>query len=277
MNTERRPVPAGRDEVAAEVAASADPVRVELGLARLAGTVPDAMERLRASPPLLRATVAAMAASPFLTRTCVTDPTALDVLSALEKPVAPREPLSRWKALEILRIAALDLVGAISLEAVGEELADLADGVLRAAAQQAGLSDALAIVAMGKLGARELNYGSDIDIVLVGGGDPLGMLAMVRPAWRTDVALRPEGRAGPLVRSLASYIAYWDRWAKTWEFQALIKARPAAANAGLGLAFAEEAARARLGPAPRRRRTEVAEGHEGPLRTGRRSPGAGPT
>ena len=115
--------------------------------------------------------------------------------------------------------------------------------MLGAAAQQAGLSDALAVVAMGKLGARELNYGSDIDIVLVGGGDPLGMLAMVRPAWRTDVALRPEGRAGPLVRSLASYIAYWDRWAKTWEFQALIKARPAAANAELGVAFSEEAAK----------------------------------
>ena len=54
--------------------------------------------------------------------------------------------------------------------------------------------------------------------------------------------LRPEGRSGPLVRSLASYVAYWDRWAQTWEFQALLKARPSAGDAELGRAFAEQAA-----------------------------------
>ena len=117
-----------------------------------------------------------MAASPFLTRTCVTDLRALDVLAALDQPVEPLEPLSRWKALEILRIAALDLTGAIPLEQVGAALADLADGVLGAAAQKMGMCDELAVIAMGKLGARELNYGSDIDILLVGGGDAQPML-----------------------------------------------------------------------------------------------------
>ena len=227
--------------MSAEVAGSADPVRVELGLSRLAEAVPGAMERLRQQGPLLRATVNVMAASPFLTRTCVTDPRALDVLAALDQPVEPLEPLSRWKALEILRIAALDLTGAIPLEQVGAALADLADGVLGAAAQKTGMCDELAVIAMGKLGARELNYGSDIDILLVGGGDAQPMLFVARPAWRIDLALRPEGRAGPLVRSLASYLAYWDRWAQTWEFQALLKARPAAGNAELGGAFSEEA------------------------------------
>ena len=236
-------MPATRQELVAELAACADPARAELGLSRLFETVPDAQERLRASPTLARTVITVMAASPFLTRTCVTGPMALDVLAQLDVPLAPLAPLSRWKGLELLRIAARDLSGEIPLEAVGSALADLADGVLRTATASTGVGDDMAVVAMGKLGARELNYGSDIDIMLVGGGDPHPMLAMARQAWRTDLDLRPEGRAGVLVRSLASYQAYWDRWAETWEFQALLKARPAAGNHELGSAFALEAAK----------------------------------
>lgn len=113
-----------------EVAGSADPAQAELGLARLAEAVPEAVDRLQASSSLLRTVVTVMAASPFLTRTCVTDSKALDVLAAPDQPVEPLEPLSRWKALEVLRVAALDLGGQISLETVGRLLADLADGVL---------------------------------------------------------------------------------------------------------------------------------------------------
>ncbi len=226
-----------------EVASSADPARAELGLARLAESVPEATERLQSSGALLETVVTVMAASPFLTRTCVTDPLALDVLSSLDQPVGPLEPLSRWKALEVLRVAALDLSDRIPLETVGLLLADLADGVLGAATEASGLAGELAVVAMGKLGARELNYGSDIDVVLVGGGDPQGLVGLARQAWRIDLALRPEGRSGPLVRSLASYTAYWDRWAQTWEFQALLKARAAAGRSDLGRDFVEEASR----------------------------------
>ena len=236
-------MPGTRQEFVADLAACADPARAELGLARLCETVPDARDRLRASPALARTVVTVMAASPFLTRTCVTDPMALDILAHLDRPLAPLAPLSRWKALELLRIAARDLCGEVLLEAVGRALADLADGVLGTATAQAGASVDMAVVAMGKLGARELNYGSDIDIMLVGAGDPHSMLAVARQAWRTDLDLRPEGRAGVLVRSLASYQAYWDRWAQTWEFQALLKARPAAGNPELGSAFAQEAAK----------------------------------
>src|SRR5690606_30863163 len=55
--------------------------------------------------------------------------------------------------------------------------------------------------------------------------------------WEVDAALRPEGKAGPLVRTLASHRAYYERWAKTWEFQALLKARPIAGDAGLGARY----------------------------------------
>src|SRR5581483_7916480 len=55
--------------------------------------------------------------------------------------------------------------------------------------------------------------------------------------FRTDAALRPEGRAGALSRTLDAYAAYWERWARTWELQALIKARPVAGDTGLGNAF----------------------------------------
>jgi [glutamine synthetase] adenylyltransferase / [glutamine synthetase]-adenylyl-L-tyrosine phosphorylase len=236
-------VPAYREAIASELASSADPLQAELGIARLVESAPGTLERLREGGPLLHTVVTVMAASPFLTRALVTDPLAIEVLSALEHPVGELTPLSRWKALEVLRIAALDLSGEIPLETVGASLADLADGLLRTAATASGLSEELAVIAMGKLGARELNYGSDIDVVLVGGGDPQPLVSLVRQAWRTDLGLRPEGRSGPLVRSLASYIAYWDRWAQTWEFQALLKARPAAGSAELGDAFSEEAAK----------------------------------
>ncbi|MCU1476247.1 MAG: bifunctional [glutamine synthetase] adenylyltransferase/[glutamine synthetase]-adenylyl-L-tyrosine [Subtercola sp.] len=115
----------------------------------------------------------------------------------------------------------------------------------------------LAIIGMGKAGAQELNYVSDVDVIFVGEGDEatglstaraidiataIAMLtmhgitemAMEPPLWEVDPNLRPEGKAGALVRSLESHIAYYDRWAKNWEFQALLKARPLAGDRGLG-------------------------------------------
>ena len=226
-----------------EVAECASPERAALGLEHLGQRMPEALERAQGDPLLRRKLVAVLASGPFLTRTCLTDPMAVDVLAAAGSPVAPLRPLVRWKALETLRVAALDLTGELGLEEVGEALADLADALLQAACEDARRVKGLAIIGMGKLGARELNYGSDIDIVFVGNAEALSVLELVRPAWRTDLNLRPEGRAGALVRSLESYEAYWDRWAKTWEFQALVKARPVAGDTELREAFAEAASR----------------------------------
>ncbi len=227
-----------------ELAACADPQRARLGLERLFEGEPELAGRLEADAALRADVVTAMAAGPFLTRICTTVPGAVDVLSRGGSPVAPLRPLARWKALEVLRIATLDLSGRTALEQVGRSLADLADNLLQAAAEPALALGALAVIGMGKLGAQELNYGSDIDLVLVG-EVPLAaaqrFVEEARTAWRTDLDLRPEGRAGPLLRSLPSYEAYWDRWAQTWEFQALLKVRPVAGDAELGGRFVRSA------------------------------------
>jgi glutamate-ammonia-ligase adenylyltransferase len=162
----------------------------------------------------------------------------------------------------LLSIAARDVCGTTDVAQTAAELADLATATLRAAlaiARRASPGDAalcrLAVVAMGKCGGHELNYVSDVDVIFVGeavdGADEdKAMRAATRLAahlmricsettvegviWPVDANLRPEGRNGPLVRTLSSHVAYYQRWAKTWEFQALLKARPVAGDPALG-------------------------------------------
>ncbi|WP_217140579.1 bifunctional [glutamine synthetase] adenylyltransferase/[glutamine synthetase]-adenylyl-L-tyrosine phosphorylase [Streptomyces sp. AC627_RSS907] len=165
----------------------------------------------------------------------------------------------------LLSIAARDVCGTIDVAETAAELADLATATLRAAlalAEADAPEDAalcrLAVIAMGKCGGHELNYVSDVDVIFVGeavdGADEARALRaatslashMMRicsettvegSIWPVDANLRPEGRNGPLVRTLSSHLAYYQRWAKTWEFQALLKARPVAGDAGLGAEY----------------------------------------
>ncbi|MFE3020882.1 bifunctional [glutamine synthetase] adenylyltransferase/[glutamine synthetase]-adenylyl-L-tyrosine phosphorylase [Streptomyces sp. NPDC059256] len=162
----------------------------------------------------------------------------------------------------LLSIAARDVCGTTGVAQTAAELADLATATLRAAlaiAEAAAPEDAascrLAVIALGKCGGHELNYVSDVDVIFVGepaiGVDEnLAVQAATRLAshlmrvcsettvegtiWPVDANLRPEGRNGPLVRTLSSHLAYYQRWAKTWEFQALLKARPVAGDPVLG-------------------------------------------
>ncbi len=243
---------------------SAAAERVEVVLTQLVERDREVVGRLAAGsdPSELAVAVAAVAgASDALGRLLVADPGALEVLEHLERPVpVTGDPddtevsrLARAKQLELLRIAARDLLGLADLETVGIELARLADAVLNGAVAIAGgagpRGDALAVVAMGKLGGRELNYASDIDVVFVGadGSDEAvarRLLAVAGRCFRVDADLRPEGRSGPLVRTLEGYRAYWERWAQPWERQALLKARPSAGDLTLGHRFAEGAAEA---------------------------------
>ncbi|GLF94008.1 bifunctional [glutamine synthetase] adenylyltransferase/[glutamine synthetase]-adenylyl-L-tyrosine phosphorylase [Streptomyces yaizuensis] len=167
----------------------------------------------------------------------------------------------------LLSIAARDVCGTIDLAETAAELADLATATLRAAltiARLAAPDDAgqcrLAVIALGKCGGQELNYVSDVDVVFVaepaGGAEETDALrAATRLAshmmricsettvegtiWPVDANLRPEGRNGPLVRTLSSHLAYYQRWAKTWEFQALLKARAVAGDPALGQSYVD--------------------------------------
>ena len=175
-----------------------------------------------------------------------------------EPPRAAGSVVWRLRTLyrnRVLVLAALDLASTVENEpvlpfrAVGAHLADIADAALAAAlsvAQARVCGDAtpprLAVIAMGKCGARELNYVSDVDVIFVAeSADPVSarvageVMRLASDAFfQVDAGLRPEGRHGELVRSLDSHITYYQQWAKTWEFQALLKARPAAGDAELG-------------------------------------------
>lgn len=168
-------------------------------------------------------------------------------------PSRPERSLRMAIASEILRVAARDLTREITMPAVGSALADLADAAARAVLAAIGADSGttrLAVIALGKWGGRELNYASDIDLMFVHQGDADDAGAAARRfidlmsergtggfAFRVDAGLRPEGSAGPLTRSLDSYRSYWERWAETWEFQALLKGRVAAGDAALGEEF----------------------------------------
>jgi glutamate-ammonia-ligase adenylyltransferase len=206
------------------------------------------------------------------------------------RPASRLDALRRFKRREFLRIAARDLTGRADFAATVRAISDLADGLIaralatceeELAPSQAALSPLaggrgggpthsaaalstppFAVIAMGKLGARELNYSSDVDLIFLCDvaeadgplpGDERGMRQATRLAealvaalskptaegnlFRVDMRLRPEGRFGALVRSLASYREYYDRWVETWERQALIKARFVAGDAELGARF----------------------------------------
>ncbi|MET8837835.1 bifunctional [glutamine synthetase] adenylyltransferase/[glutamine synthetase]-adenylyl-L-tyrosine phosphorylase [Micromonospora sp. NPDC004540] len=234
------------------------------------GEKPAVLDALAADPGLRRRLVAVLGASSALGDHLVANPQQWVVLATEPDGLAPRAdgrldlaaaarltaatgpiPLLRQAyRLALLRIAAADLTGGRGLEQTMAALSGLADATLAAAYDiavdelpEGAPRPRLAVVAMGKCGGDELNYVSDVDVIFVAAGDEdLGAATQVATrlihvcglvAWPVDAALRPEGNRGPLVRTLASHLAYYRRWARTWEFQALLKARPAAGDLAL--------------------------------------------
>ncbi|MDQ6927349.1 MAG: bifunctional [glutamine synthetase] adenylyltransferase/[glutamine synthetase]-adenylyl-L-tyrosine phosphorylase [Actinomycetota bacterium] len=227
---------------------SAAPAAVSVAIERLSESYPGIDDRLQEDTRLRDAVVAVVGASRSLTELLMAERAGIGVLADLDGAVptdgAPEssEEVRRWKRLELLRIAARDLTGLDDVAVVGRALAALGQKVFENALQVTA-TEGLAVIGMGKLGGSELNYASDVDVMFVAEDVPSGeraaraVIEVARTCFRVDVDLRPEGRDGPLVRSLESYEAYWDRWAHTWEFQALIKARPIAGDPTLGAAF----------------------------------------
>jgi [glutamine synthetase] adenylyltransferase / [glutamine synthetase]-adenylyl-L-tyrosine phosphorylase len=255
----------------AALSAAADPdlaLRTLERLVEVAGRAP--LDGLVAESGLRRRLIAVLGASAALGDHLVAHPDDWqllredDVIPTLGSPgTADELRLAHRRALLVL--AGGDLSGALELWDVADILADLAGSALQHALDLAraelgpkGEGARLAVIAMGKCGGQELNYVSDVDVVFVGEpaeGDPDGLVSATRLAeglikicssasaesamFPVDANLRPEGRQGPLVRTLASHEAYYKRWARTWEYQALLKARPVAGDADLGQQYAD--------------------------------------
>jgi [glutamine synthetase] adenylyltransferase / [glutamine synthetase]-adenylyl-L-tyrosine phosphorylase len=289
------------DEALAELQSAADPDLALSGMNNLVLARPDLFELLAANPTLITRLAAVLGASSALNQHLGAHPHELEVLCgsvarrsadelrselltavgadpALPQPVADpdRSDDLRWAYRRaLLRIAARDLTAVDALAALAEvaaELSDLADATVTTALALARgeVPDwelaRLAVIALGKTGARELNYVSDVDVLFVAepafgaDGEPMcdagtavNLATRLASAvtricsahtsggtiWPIDAALRPEGKAGALVRTIASHRAYYENWAKNWEFQAMLKARPMAGDLELGQEFVD--------------------------------------
>ena len=183
--------------------------------------------------------------------------------SALTTPESAQQILREWRRREMLRIAWRDIVGASMVTETLHAVSDLADGCIRAATaagrlhlspvfgrpQSADGEPAFVVIGMGKLGGRELNFSSDIDLVFLfaGSGETDGQRAIANEEYfnrlgrevirlldartadgfvfRVDMRLRPFGDSGPLVVSLGSLEDYLQQHGRDWERYAWIKAR----------------------------------------------------
>ncbi|MFP5282194.1 MAG: bifunctional glutamine-synthetase adenylyltransferase/deadenyltransferase, partial [Actinomycetes bacterium] len=284
------------------VAETADPDLALTAVDRLQEVRPGLVDRLLTEPVLATQLLAVLGGSAALGRHLVAHPAQVDLVAepvgrtpaaALRRellqavaadpdaavPVAAEttgDPLRVAYRGALLRIAVRDLCAPEPIEVLDDvavELSDLADATLEAALAIArgrvgpGAERCrLAVVGLGKCGAQELNYVSDVDVLFVAepvldaDGTPraepaealqiatrlAGEVSRICSAhtaagtiWEVDAALRPEGKAGQLVRTLASHQVYYEKWAKTWEFQAMLKARPAAGDLELGQAFVD--------------------------------------
>ncbi|MBV9927975.1 MAG: hypothetical protein JOZ96_23345 [Acidobacteria bacterium] len=199
--------------------------------------------------------------------------------------VSPQVQLARFRRRELLRVYLHDIRHATTLVETTEELSNLADAALVHALSLARqelenlygapqCTDArgrkttadVTVVALGKLGSRELNYSSDIDLLFLysedgetsGAGERgattnreffvrlaervtriVGSPAGEGAAYRVDLRLRPHGRDGALAVSLKEALRYYREKAHAWELQVLIRARAAAGSQGLFARFAE--------------------------------------
>jgi glutamate-ammonia-ligase adenylyltransferase len=171
--------------------------------------------------------------------------------------------LRRYHQAELMRIGLRDILGLADYEQNIVEISNLADACLQYALEvivrQAKFkTPPLCVVGLGKLGGREINYGSDLDIVFVTSTDPENLPQMQRMAasyldllgrrtemgsvFHLDTRLRPDGEKGLLVNTLTACEEYYRRRAGLWEIQALTRVRPIAGDMAAGEKFQQLAA-----------------------------------
>ncbi len=258
-------------------------LRLFAGLDRVLRLRPLAYELLAADAALRRRLSDLLGTSEFLGRALSAYPELIDRLASLRDPAAeaaaPGVPaleaeasartrrlgdlelelrsLRRFKLQEVLRIGVLDVAGELDVEAVGAQLTDLAEACLHTAFgianRGAGAFTAgFVVLGLGRLGAREMGYGSDLDLLFVfdedageGARERAVQLSqrLIRqltfaleegPLYAIDTRLRPSGNQGPLVTSEHGFVSYHRQKAMLWERQALLRARPVAGDLALG-------------------------------------------
>jgi [glutamine synthetase] adenylyltransferase / [glutamine synthetase]-adenylyl-L-tyrosine phosphorylase len=236
--------------MAAPLALAADPDAALVRLERVAHAVGDRTgpaDALASDPGAARRLAYVAGASSFATDLIVADPERVRVLAdgAIHADDAAADLVSvvgRYAARELLP------------RQTGEAIAEVADRAIREALDEVAPELPFAVIGLGKLGARELHFGSDLDVVFVYEGEgpddqrsaiaaAESILRSIRQAgWEPDADLRPEGRNGPLARSMAGTLEYWQRYAQLWERQTLLRARAVAGDAGLGRRYESSAA-----------------------------------
>ena len=180
----------------------------------------------------------------------------IGLLDSRPDPDAKIGTIRRFARRRKLRIAAKDVLGEVPTRVTIASLADSADASIQGALHIAtgGVHDGFAVIAMGKWGGRELSYESDLDLMYVLADDSIredGLLISAElgrilsepnkhgDAYDLDAGLRPEGKSGPLARSLEGYRRYYSQWGEPWEMLALIRARPVAGDQTVQSRFAE--------------------------------------
>lgn len=263
---------------------SASPDRALINFERFTTNVGDPaalLQQLRLEPRLIEMLITLFAGSQFLSDILIRYPEhferikdrkglaqsksrqqfyveASDALSAYEAPAEKLDALRRFQRWQILRIGASDLLASLDLQNVIAQLSYLANSVIRlclaTVAQELSVSpEGFAVIALGKLGGRELNYSSDIDLLFIANSNEkafqrLGQRlieVLTQPTgegffYRVDMRLRPWGRVGTLVPTVQENLSYLQKHARLWEKQAMLKARMVAGDEGVGIKFLQE-------------------------------------
>jgi glutamate-ammonia-ligase adenylyltransferase len=235
--------------MAPALALAADPDAALVRLERVGEAVGERhgpADALAADPAAARRLAHVVGASRFATDLVVADPERIRVLA--EGVVHADDA-----AADMVRVVGRYAGRELSPRETGDAIGAVADRVVGEAVDEAAPTLPLAVIGMGKLGARELSFASDLDVVFVYEGEGPDdqaraveaservMHAVREAGWEIDADLRPEGRNGPLARSMAGFLDYWERYAELWEAQALLRVRYVAGNEQLGRRFAAAA------------------------------------
>jgi glutamate-ammonia-ligase adenylyltransferase len=285
--------------ISTEAAAAApDPESARYFLARLRQDFPSAYQRIVANPAALRCAVSLFSYSRFLSESVLRDPERLlhvaasptfnsvltlenyreRLYSFLGAGVPSAVDFARFRRRQLLRILLRDVLGAATLSNVTEELSNLADAILDVAYRRIraelvarhgeprledGALCGFSVISLGKLGGKELNYSSDIDLMFVYGGNGetdgpavltnkefykkvanqytalLSTYTAEGQCYRVDLRLRPDGTLGEIAVSEDGARAYYSERARDWEKQMLIKARISAGESEPGATLLE--------------------------------------